>query len=129
MKAPKLYTRLIATLLLATYLPACTSYQAMAAPTVELQAPPKPVQEARLTLASGERFELRAPRVNGDSLRGLGMNGKPRSVALADVTKVEVQKPNTAGTVGVIVGGLVVGGLIVGGILLSNADFGCCGSY
>lgn len=123
------YTRLVAAILLATYLPACTSYQAMAAPTVELQAPPKPVQEARLTLASGERFELRAPRVYGDSLGGLDMNGKPRSVALADVTKVEVQRANATATVGLVLGGLLVGGLIAGAVIVSNCEpstFGPC---
>jgi len=82
-------TRLIAMLLLAAYLPACTSYQVMADPTDNLQAVPFQLNEIRVTPMNGKRFTLRAPEVFGDSLRGFLKDGTLKRMALVDVKKVE----------------------------------------
>lgn len=124
-------TRFAAAILLAAYLPACTSYQAMTAPATELQAPPKPIRAARITLSSGERFELRTPLVYGDSIRGFNLKGQAENVAMADVTKVEVKKVSASKTVGLVLGTVVVGGIIAGAVYFANCDsqpssFGPC---
>jgi hypothetical protein len=106
------YTRLAAAILLAAYLPACTGYQVMADPSTGLQASPKPVKEARVTLRTGERFELMSPRVDGDSLRGVPAGGPARSVALADVATVEVRKGSTGKTLALVLGVTAVVGLV-----------------
>jgi hypothetical protein len=101
-------TRLLATILLASYLPACTSYTLIADPASGLQVSPKPVTAARVTLRSGERIVLKAPWVDGDSLRGASTAGTPRSVALADVGFVEAGRSDGVKTAGLVVGVLAV---------------------
>lgn len=101
------FTRLIAASLLAAYLPACTSYQVIADPSVGLQASPKTVKEARVMFDSGRRFEVMSPRVNGDSLQGYTKDGAPVSVAMTTVQEVEVRKRSGAKTVLLVVGVLV----------------------
>jgi hypothetical protein len=96
-------TRFVAAVLLAAFLPACTSYQVMADPASGLQAPPKPVKEARVTLKNGSVFELDSPRVDGDSLRGT-LEGQATSVAWADVTGVEVRKTSAVKTTALVLG-------------------------
>jgi hypothetical protein len=49
------------------------------------------LDKARVTLWNGERFKLVSPEVFGDSLRGVLKDGTIRSVALADVKKLEMQ--------------------------------------
>lgn len=115
-------TRFAAAILLLAYLPACTSYQVIADPSTGLQASPKPIEEARITLRTGERFELNAPGVYGDSLRGIPHQGSAKIVAMGDVSKMEVRRPSTGKTVGLVLGIVVVGGLIAGGIALASMD-------
>jgi hypothetical protein len=85
-------------LLIGVSVAACTGYQTLADPAADLQASPSPVTRARVTLRSGERLELNSPCVSGDSLMGFSVDGGPRHVALADVTKVQVPKTGKSGT-------------------------------
>lgn len=106
---------LLVLLLLASYLPACTSYQVMADPVAGIELSPVPVEKARITLHAGRRFVLTAPYIDGDSLRGLSSRSDPTSVAVADVEKLEVGESWHVPTVLLVLGGLVVAaGLAIG---------------
>ena len=116
-------TRIIATLLLVVYLPACTSYQTLADPVAGLQPSPKPVQKARVTIDTGKRFEIMSPRLSADSIQGSLRDGSAVSVPMKAVQEVEVREPNGTKTflltIGVILalGGAAIGiaALILGG--------------
>jgi len=84
--------RLTATILVAAFLPACSSYRLVADPAQALQASPKPARSARITYRSGEQVVLNSPWVDGDSLRGGAPQGQTHAVALADVSFVEVRQ-------------------------------------
>lgn len=114
-------TRLILALLAAATLPACTAYRTMSDPVAGLAAP-KPARDARVTLRTGERFELEFPRVEGDSLSGFLFGGALRKVALADVARVEVQKVSAGRTAGLVLGLAVVGTAAAGAV--SVGEFG-----
>jgi len=120
------YLRLAAAIVLAAYIPACTGYTTLANPSEALAASPNQPKQVRVTLKTGERFELAAPVVSGDSLRGIPPGGPARSVALADVAKVEVQKTDGAKTAGLVAGVLLVGGLIAGAVALSSYSSSSC---
>jgi hypothetical protein len=96
-------TRFVAAVLLAAFLPACTSYQVMADPASGLQAQPKPIKEARVTLKNGSVFELDSPRVDGDSLRG-NLEGRATSMPWSDVAGVEVRRTSAVKTTALVVG-------------------------
>jgi hypothetical protein len=117
-------TRLVAAILLAAYLPACSSYRVLADPAVDLQASPKPVKKAWITLQSGAHFQLTSPYVEGDSLRGVSELSRPTSVAMADVVKVEVREVNEIKTVGLVIGSAVVAFWAVVGLLLATGQLG-----
>lgn len=113
------FIRRAATILSLVCLPACTSYQTLADPVSGLQASPKPVKKARVTVDSGIRFEVRSPRVNGDSLQGTSRDGAPVSVPLAAVQKVEVREPGGATDVLLAVGILLLtAGAVIGVIAI-----------
>jgi hypothetical protein len=97
-------SRITAVVALVVYLPACTSYHALADPVAGLRAPVKPIERARITLGTGERFELKSPVVSGDSLSGIREGSGPMILALADVAKAEVRKPDSNKTFGLVVG-------------------------
>lgn len=84
-------TRHAAAILLLCYVPACTGYQTVADPEAGLQASPMQLDQARITLWSGERFKLTSPHVFGDSLSGVQKDKSVRKLALADVKKFEMQ--------------------------------------
>lgn len=114
-------TKLILALLTAATLPACTAYRTVADPVATLQAP-KPVKDARVTLRTGERLELDFPRVEGDSLSGFLFGGELRTVALADVVRVEAKKVSAGRTAGLVLGMAVVGTAAAGAV--SVGEFG-----
>ena len=126
MKAPKLYTRLVATVLLAAYALACTGYKTMTDPATQLQASPKKVGTVRVSLKDGERFELKSPQIYGDSLRGFTLGGPPRSVAMEDVTKLEAANVSAAKTAALVAGLVVVGGLVVGALAAASYSSSSC---
>jgi hypothetical protein len=96
--------RWTAAMVLAAYMPACTSYHVLADPAAAIAAAPKPIDKARVTLVNGQRFEMTKVRVDGDSLRGSGYGVGERGIALADIKKLEVAKPDAAKTVGLVLG-------------------------
>ena len=97
-------TRFASAALLAVFLPACTSYYYLPAPSVSLQGAHQPIQKSRITLRSGESFTLSDARISGDSLRGFVSGGKGKSVALADVTSAGIRQVSPAKTVGLVLG-------------------------
>ena len=119
MKTPRLYTRLIATVLLAAYLPACATYSIMPDPATTLKPPQTELKQVQVTLRTGEQVTVRSPRVEGDSLRGTWPNSLVKSVALADVATVQVKRTSIEKTVGL--GVLLVAAAV--GVALTVAIF------
>jgi hypothetical protein len=102
--------RWTAAVVLAAYLPACTSYHVLADPAAAMTSAPKPIEKARITMANGKRFEMTNVRIAGDSLRGSGYGVGERGIALSDIKKLEVAKPDAAKTVALVLGiGALVG--------------------
>ena len=106
-----LHRRLVASLLLAAYLPACTSYQATSQPLAKLTAAPQPAKLLCITQRNGVRVEVRAPRVVGDSLFGTnaarGMADRPVAIAMADIQSTEAKKFDAGRSIALVV---IVGG-------------------
>ena len=103
--------RTLSALLLAVYMPACSSFHATTQPLAELTAPPKPAQHLRVTREGGEQVYLDAPQVITDSLRGFDARslGEEVAIPVADIRQVEVQEPSAGKTLGMF--GIVVGAL------------------
>ena len=97
-------TRFASAVLLAVFIPACTSYYDLPAPSVSPPGAHQPIQKSRITLRSGEAFTLSDAGFSGDSLRGFLGGGKGKSVALADVTSAGIRQVNPAKTVGLVLG-------------------------
>ena len=91
-------------LLLTVHLPACSTYGVMADPAAELQAAPTPVTNALVVLRTGERFNLKTPQVDGDSLRGFSNHGVALSVPLANVAWLESRQPSPIRTASLVAG-------------------------
>ena len=87
-------TRHAAAILLLCFLPACTGYQTVTDPAAGLGASPLQLDQARITLWSGERFKLDSPRVFGDLLSGFQKDKRVRKLALTDVKKFEMHAIN-----------------------------------
>jgi len=111
------WTRLVATLLLAVYLPSCTSYHVLADPAADFQASATPVKKVWVTLQSGAHFQLTSPYVEGDSLRGGSELSRPTSVAMTDVVNVEVRNLSEGKTALLILSGIVVALVAYGGYI------------
>ena len=84
-------------LLIGVSIAACTAYQTLADPALDLAASPSAITRARLTLRSGGRLTLTAPCVYGDSIAGTAGDGHEVRIALADVSRVQVPKPRKSG--------------------------------
>lgn len=117
------YTRLIAVVLLAAYLPACATYSVMPDPATTLQAPQTELQGVRVTLRSGEQVDLQSPRVEGDSLRGTWPNSLVKSVALTDVAAVQVKQVSAGKTAGLVLGAAAVAAWAVIGFMVVTGYF------
>ena len=114
----------VTVVLLAAYLPACTSYQVVTDPAAALQPAPDQPGKVRVTTSDGRKIPVKRPTIYGDSLRGMSERKKPVSLAMADIVMVEVQRSSTSKSVALGLGIAVAAGIIVGLVLLSNADFG-----
>jgi hypothetical protein len=118
-EGPMSFRRAVSVLLLAAYLPACTSFQSTSQPLTELTAPPKPVNKVRVTTTAGRAIEVDAPRVVNDTLFGstwtAGSGGKAGAQAVAlplvDIRTVEVRKSDSGSTVILVVA--IVGGVVL----------------
>ena len=117
---------IVSLLLLAAYLPACTSYQATTQPVAELAAAPKPPEHLRVTTTAGAKFVVDAPRVVNDSLFGttvaVDSKGMPTTQAvampLAELRTVEVKKADGTSTMLLVAGVVAVG--VAMGIAMSH---------
>ena len=117
----------VSVILLAAYLPACTSYQATIQPLAALMATPKPPERVRVTTTAGAKFVVDAPRVVNDSLFGttvaVDSKGAPttRAVAMpiADIRTAEVRKADGTATMMLVVG--IVGTVVLLGVAGANA--------
>lgn len=121
------FRRVVSLLLLAAYLPACTSFQATTQPLAELTAAPKPPEHLRVTTNDGAVVEVDGPRVVNDSLFGTtvvtGARGEPSmkavAIPLAGIRTVEVKKSDGSGTMMLVVG--VAAALVLLGVAAANS--------
>ena len=107
-------------LLLAAGLHGCSSWRVQTAPPAEVLANQKP-EKVRVTLKDSARLEVRAPGIQGDTLTGQssGLPG-PARIALAEINRLEVRKPDTAKS-WALVGGVVVAGVMAISLVLAHA--------
>lgn len=115
--------RVVSMLLLAAYLPACTSYHGTDQSLLVLTAPPTPVERVRVTTVEGVPLQVWSPHVAGDSLHGFtkthGRGTTWVAVPLSEIRSVEVQKVDALTTLGgVVLAGAVVFGVLVAAFLL-----------
>jgi hypothetical protein len=100
--------RVVSALLLVTYLPACTSFQATTQPVADLTAPPKSVEKMRVITTKGATIELEYPRVVNDTLYGGPVTSTtkagPIAVPVTDIRTIEIRKSDGGKTVALIVG-------------------------
>ncbi len=117
------HRRAIATLLLLLYLPACTSWQ-VGKTSPEQLFEDDPPEKVRVTQTDGSLIELMSPEVRADSLVGT-VKGDTVSIALSEVQKVEVRRPDSTRT-GILVAGIMVW-TVVSVVLFVSAmeDFPC----
>jgi hypothetical protein len=127
------FRRVVSALMLAAYLPACTSYQATTQPVAEVTAAPTPPKHLRVTTTDGAVVEVDDPRVANDTLYGstwtTGAGGKQSAgvitIPISDIRTVEVRKSDGTKTL-LLVGGIVAV-LIVGTVSCSNSgSYGGC---
>ncbi len=93
------WSRMIALLLLVTYLPSCvvSSWHAQTAPVPEVIASERP-DRVQVTLSGGGKVELYAPAVTGDSLIGYPSWRKESNariaIAIRDIQGAAISKPD-----------------------------------
>ena len=101
------FRRVVSALMLAVYLPACTSFQATSQPLAELTASPKPVGRVCITKRNGVRVEVWEPRVAADSLVGAsaasGAEARRIAIALADIQATEVRSFDAGKSIAMVV--------------------------
>jgi len=89
--------RSAAGLFLAAMLSACGLYQVVSGLAVGAQADPHAVRQARITVWTGERFELTAIELQEEFMRGTTVEGDTVTVAMTEVEKMEVRRDDPAG--------------------------------
>jgi hypothetical protein len=108
--------RLIACILLPTYLAACTSWKTQEVSPQQVLADKQP-DKVRVELADGSRFVVEEPVVSGDTLMGFEKGrwtsgrhvpGDEVSIPLSDIEHVAVRGTDIGLTVGVTILGLLV---------------------
>lgn len=126
------FRRTVSLVLLAAYLPACTSYRATTQPLAEVTAAPTAPAHIRVTTTAGAQIEVDSPRVANDTLYGstwvTGPGGQQRAgimtIPISDIRTVEVKKGDGMKTL-LLVGGIVGGLLILSAAGCSETDYGC----
>ena len=129
--------RLAAFLLLSIHLSGCTQWAPVTQPIPEA-VEKHPKADIRITLQDGKQIELGHVRLVPDSLIGLNLVGSSESgvpepwdkpdtvaVALADISRMELQKGSGAATG--IIAGVVLLAVIVGVVVsqaIENSDMG-----
>ena len=114
--------RIIAvTLLVATSLSACTSWQVQTVTPEQVVTTQHP-SAVRVQLLDGNQIVLDSPRIAGDSILG-ATGGKMTGVPLAGVHDVAVRHGSTGKTIGLVIGvtaGTLIGLAIIGTIIVCN---------
>ena len=98
----------------------CMSYQ-----RIEIAELPD-FDEVRVTVDYGAEYDLRGPRVESDTLYGLGEHVS--AIPMSEVAKIEARQSDTGATVALVAGALLVAGGIALAIYAATADpmcFGC----
>jgi hypothetical protein len=132
MEAHMSFRRVVSLLLLAAYLPACTSFRPAPEPLTALNAGSKPVKQVRVVTTNGAQIDVNAPRVANDTLFGTtwmtGPGGKQVSeavaISVADLRTVEVRRSD-GGKTALLIGGIVVGMILLSAAGCSDSDYGC----
>ena len=88
--------------------------------------PPLPeASTIRVRLTSGGAFQIKRPRLEGDSVLVGYQSGRERRVLLADVARIEVPNFSEADTAGTVAGAMVVvyavGAAMMFGLILAGA--------
>ena len=94
------FRRLVAVIVLPTYLAACTSWRVQETAPAQLFEQEQPTN-VRATLTDGTTIELENPRVSGDRLIGV-RDGLETGVSLSTVEALAVREPDTGKTIGVV---------------------------
>jgi hypothetical protein len=110
--------RLIACILLPSYLVACTTWKTQEASPQQVLAEEQP-DKVQVTLTDGLQLVLEEPAVSGDTLSGL-YDGTPVHIPLADVWSIAVKGTDAKKTGFVVLG--VVLTVVAITILVACAD-------
>jgi hypothetical protein len=86
------------TLLSATMLAACTSWQVQSVSPEQLIADEQP-STVRVLLQDGGRVVVNSPRISADSLLGVTRRSQPASVLLANISELAVRRTSVLKTV------------------------------
>jgi hypothetical protein len=115
--------RLIACILLPSYLVACTSWKTQEASPQQVLEDEQP-DKVRVTLSDGSQLVLEEPAVSGDTLSGLD-DGTPVHIPLANVSSIAVKGTDAAKTAGaaLVVIGTVVWVAAIAALVAYCADF------
>jgi len=119
--------RLRSLLLLAAYLPACSSYQVTTEPVAVLTAQPAPAKTLLVTTIRQATLEVQDPTVLRDTLFGTLLtvtsrgapSTEPLRLPLSEIAKVEVRKPDATKTTILVVA--LVGFVVAMTVAASNA--------
>lgn len=94
------------------WLSACHSWHTQ--PVSPQQVLAQNPSEVRVMRTGSSKLLLRAPSITNDTLRGVGKDSQEVVISLKQVDSLQVKRPNTAKTVG-LVGSFVVGiGAVIG---------------
>lgn len=103
--------RVVALVVTAVFLPACTSWRAATAPPGDHLREEGPADVRVWHASSGERTELDGATVRGDSLVGADGDGRLEAVPLSDVRRMEVRETDGGKTTLLVLG--VAGGALL----------------
>ena len=129
-------SRWTALLLLACYLPACSSWQVRGEPVPPIVADHP--AEIQVTLDDGSKVMLKQPVIRGDTLSGLAsrptwnspdsptiLATAPMSIALANIRHVALPGFSIGKTLGSIVGFGLIGALVAVGVVVAACNGRC----
>ena len=110
-------TRLIATVLLLAYLPACSSWRSETVSPQSLIESRHPTQ-LRVSRTDGTRHILHQPSVAGDTLRG---SEREPAIPLAEVQGIETRHGDLGKSL-LLAGGITFGAMLAGAVICEATD-------
>lgn len=111
---------------LLSFLSACHKWVPVKDPVAASITQKRP-EQVRVTTTDDERFVLKAPSVEGDTLSGVEANAEPRAIALADIATIERRKSDAVATTLVVVGTAFAALLVLA--IAACAGGGCAPSF